>query len=133
MTASSSDQQRPINLELRPESDRFDTHDSRWAVQVSTLWEALEEQAGTVHRQVAQAPGKKGGVETIILALGSAGAITAMVEVIKAWLGRDRSRSLKITSTDEVRGRRTVTLHGEHIDDETLREALKALGGIGDA
>jgi len=120
-------------VELTPHSDRFDPNDLRWATQVGTLWQALEEEAGTVRRDATQVPGQKGGVETIILALGSAGAITAMVEVVKAWLGRDRSRSLEITTVDEAGGRRTVTVHGEQIDDATMREALKVLAGPGDA
>ena len=130
---TSAEGHSPITVELTPHSDRFDPNDLRWATQVGTLWQALEEEAGTVRRDATQVPGQKGGVETIILALGSAGAITAMVEVVKAWLGRDRSRSLEITTVDEAGGRRTVTVHGEQIDDATLREAVKALARPGDA
>ena len=130
---TSAEGHRPISVELTPHSDRFDPDDVRWATQVGTLWQALTEEAGTVRRDATQVPGKKGGAETIILALGSAGAITAMVEVVKAWLGRDRSRSLKITSVDAAGGRRTITVHGEQIDDATMREALKVLAGPGDA
>lgn len=122
-----------ISVELTPHSDRFGPDDARWATQVGTLWQALADEAGTVRRDATPVAGHKGGVETIILALGSAGAITAMVEVVKAWLGRDRTRSLKITRVDAAGGRRTITVHGEQVDDETMREALKVLAGPGDA
>lgn len=130
---TSAEGHRPISVELTPHSDRFDPDDDRWATQVGTLWQALEDEAGTVRRDSSQVPGHKGGVETIILALGSAGAISAMVEVVKAWLGRDRTRSLKLTTVDEAGARRTVTVHGEQVDDATMREALKVLAGSGDA
>jgi hypothetical protein len=87
MTAH-ADEQRPVSLQLTPGSDRFDPNDVRWARQVDGLWRALEEQAGVVQRSIVQVPGKKGGVDVIILALGSAGAISAAVEVIRMWLGR---------------------------------------------
>jgi hypothetical protein len=132
MTAH-ADEQRPVSLQLTPGSDRFDPNDVRWARQVDGLWRALAEQAGVVQRSIVQVPGKKGGVDVIILALGSAGAISAAVEVIRMWLGRDRSRSVEITTVDDVQGRRTVTVRGESIDNETIREAVRALGGQGDA
>jgi hypothetical protein len=132
MTPSTEDP-RPLRVELRPRSDRFDSDHPSWARQVNTLWEELEVAAGTVRRELVRVPGKKGGGETIILALGSAGAISAMVEIIKAWLGRDRDRSLEITTVDQGSGRRTITIHGEQVDDATLREAVRGLVGSGDA
>ena len=121
-----------ILVGLRPQSDHFDLNDARWARQVSTLLVDLEENAGTVRWRSSPARGTKGGTEAIILALGSAGAITAMVEVIKAWLTRDRSRSLEIVTVDEGPGRRVVTIRGDHIDDKTLHEAIRAVAEIGD-
>jgi hypothetical protein len=132
MTAT-SDGSPPLSVELRPRSDRFSPDHPNWSAQVTTLWEGLEETAGTVRRELAPVPGRKGGGETIILALGSAGAISAMVEVIKAWLSRDRSRSLEITSHVEGHGRRTITIHGEQVSDAAIREAVQGLVGSGDA
>jgi hypothetical protein len=78
------------------------------------------------------AGGTKGSVEAIILALGSAGAMTALVEVIKAWLGRDGSRRLTITTVDEAHRRRSITIQGDKIAEATIREAVRAVAGVGD-
>jgi hypothetical protein len=128
-TADSSQQ---VLVGLRPQSDHFDLNDARWARQVGTLLVDLEEKVGTVRRRSSPARGTKGGTEAIILALGSAGAITGVVEVVKAWLGRDRSRSLEIITVDEGPGRRAVTVRGDQIDDATIREAIRAVTGAGD-
>jgi hypothetical protein len=42
----------------------------------------------------APAPGTRGNLDQLIISLGSAGAFTAFVELIKSWLGRDRGRKL---------------------------------------
>jgi hypothetical protein len=122
---------RSLSVELIPRSDRFSSDHPSWAAQVNTLWGELEGSAGTVSREVTTAPGKKGGGETIILALGSAGAISAMVEVIKAWLGRDRSRSLEIATVDG-HGRRSILIRGVQVDDATMRAAVEKLVRPGD-
>jgi hypothetical protein len=118
---------QPLQLLLVPSSDRFVPDDARWAGQVQSLWGMLEEQAGTITRQVTPRAGSKGGAEAVILALGSAGAITAFVDLAKAWLSRDRTRSLEITTFDDQHGRRKVRIHGDHIDNQTLLEAVRTL------
>jgi Effector Associated Constant Component 1 len=131
--AASGESPPSQSVELRPRSDRFSPDHPNWTAQVNTLWEGLEDAAGTVRRELVPVPGQKGGGETIILALGSAGAISAMVEVIKAWLSRDRGRSLELTSLTDGQGRRTITVHGDQVSDATIREAVRGLIGSGDA
>ena len=131
--AASGESPPSLSVELRPQSDRFSSDHPNWTAQVNALWEGLEDAAGTVRRESVPAPGQKGGAETIILALGSAGAISAMVEVIKAWLSRDRGHSLELTSLTEGHGRRTITVHGDQVSDETIREAVRGLIGSGGA
>jgi Effector Associated Constant Component 1 len=129
---TTADGSQKILVALRPQSDHFDLNDARWARQVGTLLVDLEEKVGTLRGRSSPARGTKGGTEAIILALGSAGAITAMVEVVKAWLSRDRSRSLEIVTVDEAPGRRIITVRGDQIDDATIREAIRAVTGGGD-
>jgi Effector Associated Constant Component 1 len=114
-------------LLLTPSSDRFVADDARWGRQVQGLWAELEEQAGAITKRATPQPGAKGGTEAVILALGSAGAITAFVDLVKAWLSRDRTRSLEITTVDDHHGERTVRIRGDHIDNLALLEALKSL------
>jgi hypothetical protein len=67
-----------------------------------------------------------------VLSLGSAGAFTATVELVKSWLSRDRSRSVRLSwsETGEVR---EVELKGSDLDDasfdEIVRSAAQRLAG----
>jgi len=117
----------PERFELRvePRTDRFDPDDDRWRDQVSAFYRELDDEVGGVHREHVGVAGTKGGLETVVLALGSAGAFTAAVEVVRSWLGRDRSRSLDIAWSSEGATRR-VTVRGEHIDGSALRALAEA-------
>ena len=85
-----------IEVELEPASSRFELNDERWLLQVADFVRELDRAGGEVSRRGTPMSGKKGTAEQIILSLGSAGTFSASVEFIKAWLGRDRSRRLKI-------------------------------------
>jgi hypothetical protein len=75
---------------------------------------------------VTQAVAK--GVEAIILALGSAGAITAAVEALRLWLMRDRGRRVQLSWT--VQGeRREVELAADRMSEAGARELLLAALG----
>jgi len=68
--------------------------------------------------------GKKGGVEAIILALGSAGALTAAVDIFKAWILRDRSRNLtlKITTPEGVQ---EWVVSGNAMDNDVIEKFMQ--------
>lgn len=84
-------------VHVLPSSTRFDPLDDRWGRQVDDLRRLLRaEVPGTTLAQVAE-PGSKGTAETIIIALGSAGVISAMVECFRLWISRDRSRYIAVT------------------------------------
>jgi hypothetical protein len=71
------------------------------------------------------APAGKTGLEVIILALGSAGAITAAVEAFKAWLNRDRSRHVVLSWADGDEEHR-IELVGDRLSEDSVRAALLA-------
>ncbi|MGH3722203.1 MAG: hypothetical protein ACRDRI_25865 [Pseudonocardiaceae bacterium] len=64
---------------ITPGTGKFDPEDQRWADQVTLLADDLREAAGSVSRRRIPEPGVKGAVGEVILALGSAGAVTAAV------------------------------------------------------
>lgn len=72
----------------------------------------------------ASVAGAKGGPETIILALGTSGAFTFALNVIREWLRRDRSRSLHVAWTSDG-VRRQLTLQAEATDSDTFKELSK--------
>jgi hypothetical protein len=79
--------------------------------------------AGRPDVEVTQAVAK--GVDAIILALGSAGAITAAVEALRLWLARERGRRVQLSWT--VQGeRREVELAADRLSEAGARELLLA-------
>lgn len=110
-------------LRIMAESESFDPNDSRWIQQVNALVADLQASVGKTRKEVIPVKGHKGGIETIILALGSAGAITAAVEIFKAWLGRDRTRSLTLSTIKEGK-EQTVVVTGEGMSEETIKELM---------
>jgi hypothetical protein len=118
--AGSDRAQAGLTLTLQPRSERYDQLDDRWIAQVATLVSDLHREVGGVRRDTVLAPGRKGGFEAIVLALGSAGAFNAAVALFKAWLARDRGRSLHISFRDGDR-ERTVVIRGDMTDNATLQ------------
>lgn len=110
-------------LRIEAESENLDPSDDRWIQQINLLLTDLQAEVGKVRKEVVPVQGRKGGIETIILALGSAGAITAAVEIFKAWLGRDRTRSLRLSTIKEGK-EQTVFATGKGMSEETIKELL---------
>ena len=109
---------------IEPRSDDYQPDDDRWRDQVVGLYSALREQADVVQRGRAVA-GTKGTLDAFVVALGSAGAFTATLECFRAWLSRDRSRRIDVR-WDENGAERFVTLTGDAIDVDSVREIAKA-------
>lgn len=117
-----------MELVITPRSDRFDPYDDRWRQQVGDFDAALAREVGGVRRKLIPVPGTKGGIELIVIALGSAGAFTAAVEFFTVWLRRDRTRSLEITHTVDGR-QETIRISGESISNEVLGKLAVAAAG----
>ena len=117
-----------LELALHPSSDRFDGDDERWQEQVSLLFQELQRDIGGVCRRREPVEGTKGGVETVVLALGSAGAFTAGLEMLRAWLGRDRSRRLDISYTIDGRSE-VIAIAGDGIDKDAMAKLSEAVAG----
>ena len=114
----------PFEVAVEPHNDEYDPDDDRWRDQVATLYADLHAQVDTVRRG-RPVEGTKGAVDQLIIALGTSGAFTAAVECFRAWLGRDRDRRIDVRWDDNGVERR-VTLTGEAVDVETVREIAKA-------
>jgi len=124
----------PFELVLEPRTDRYDPDDDRWRNQVGDFVASLRDEVDGVRRELTPVPGTKGSVESLVVSLGSAGAFTAALEFFRAWLGRDRSRSLDITWHTED-GKHHVSIQGDSIDQSTLQfvaeAASRQLGVLG--
>jgi hypothetical protein len=120
-----------LAIEIEPKSGKFDPSDGRWLSQVNELITDCQKNAGKVTKKHLPEEGKKGGIEPLLLALGTSGAITAAVDIFKAWLARDKTRSIKIKIDKEgVKQEIEVTATG--MDADTVRHYLnKALSSKG--
>ena len=124
--------QRPFMIAVDPRNDHYDPDDERWQEQVRTLYTDLRGEV-EVTRQDSPSPGAKGMAEQVIIALGSAGAFEAAVTCFRVWLGRDRDRRIELR-WKSGEAERSVTLTGEAVDEETIRDIAKAaVGQLGGA
>jgi hypothetical protein len=113
-----------FELAVEPRNDSYDPDDYRWQDQVVTLYADLHAQVDTVRRG-GTVEGAKGTIDQLVIALGSAGAFQAVVDCFRAWLGRDRDRRIDVR-WDDNGVERSVTLTGEAVDVQTVREIAKA-------
>jgi hypothetical protein len=87
-----------MEIELDVFSERFDPHDDRWLDQVAQLVTDLRREVGEAGRHADPSPGMKGSdFGPIVVYLSSAGAFMAVAEVLKAFINRDRGRSIRAT------------------------------------
>jgi hypothetical protein len=115
-----------VRLELQ--STEFDPRDDRWQRRIDGLLADLRYTAPSVRRvhDSALDDHAKGALESILVALGSAGVIGGVFDVLKAWVARDRSRTVKV-SWYEDGVLKDVELSGSGLDDEVVDLALQAL------
>jgi Effector Associated Constant Component 1 len=119
---------RELELVIEPHTDEYGRLEDRWRAQVATLHRELQARVDAVERG-RLVPGTKGTIDELIVALGSAGAFTAMIECFHAWLGRDKTRRIDVR-WDEDGAERFVTFRGDAVDAETLREGKNNLSGL---
>ncbi len=115
-----------VEIRIEPTSDRFDANDERWLGQVATFRRELEDAVDGVQVVAVQQPGSKGALDSLILSLTSAGAMTAAVEFFKAWIGRAANRRVKV-AFGEGGELQEFEFAGSELDDGTLRQVTDAL------
>lgn len=115
-----------LDVRIEAGTDKFDPDDARWRSQVADLVTSLQQGVGGVRHERTTVPGAKGGTAEIILALGTSGAVTAAFNYLKAWLDRDRTRSLDISYSVDGREEK-VTLKGDGIGAGTVDALAQAM------
>jgi hypothetical protein len=129
---SGPDSDAPFEVAVEPRNDQYDPDDDGWRDQVATLYADLDAQVDTIRRG-RPVEGTKGAVDQLIISLGSAGVFGAVVDCLRAWLGRDRDRRIDVRWTENG-VERSVTLTGEAVDVKTVREiAVAAVARTGAA
>jgi Effector Associated Constant Component 1 len=123
-----------VDVVITPQSYRYDDDDERWIEQVADLRRDLHSEAGLLFRPpAAVSPGTKGPVDEVILALGSAGAFTATLDMLRAWLNRDKTRTVRASWLADDGRRQELVLSAENAAPETLAPLVEALASkLGD-
>ncbi|MGW3283581.1 effector-associated constant component EACC1 [Streptomyces sp. NPDC001002] len=114
-----------LRVSVTATSDRFAVDDDRWLSQVRLLHEDLGRETPLVTgRPVAVRPGTKGGWLPDVAVLLSPAVVAGVVAVVKAWLVRDRDRTVHLAW--EVNGRKgEFTATASTADNATLQAALE--------
>ena len=115
-----------IEIGLVASSERFDDDDPRWRDQVADLVYELRRQTESVQSRRTSVPGTKGTVDQLILALGSSGAFTLAIDVVRAWLARDKHRSVEMTIIDAEGRQHTVRVSAENAGGDALATLISA-------
>lgn len=115
-------------MTITTDTDRYDAASRQWRAQAAELHASLRDEVGSVSLRSDPAPGSKGAVEAVILALGSSGALVVAEHCFRAWLGRDKTRSLTVTWTDETGEERKVSVTGERLDQRSFQALTESIG-----
>ena len=119
-----------MDVSVVARNGRYAADDHRWLDQVAGLVRELRREAGPVHVHRTPVPGTKGAVDQLILTLGSAGAFTATVEIVRLRLARDRHRSVELTVTDAAGRERVVTATAENAGADALAPLIAAVSRL---
>jgi hypothetical protein len=117
-----------VEVAISTETAKYAPDSPQWRREVADLHTELRREIGSVTTQSTNLPGTRGGVVEIILALGTSGALVSAVQVIRAWLGRDKTRTITAAWTDEQGNERRFTLTGENIDQQSLTALSRSIG-----
>ena len=118
-----------VLLKITPLSDYFAAGDPRTDDEALELDQALQRELPDDVKPRSE-PGQKGIVTDVIIPLGSSGALTATVEVFKAWLAKrptNRKLVVEFEVEEDEDGRRSGRLEVDatNVDDSVLDSVVK--------
>jgi hypothetical protein len=116
-----------LDISLLPRSDRYEDDDDRWRDQIADLVHELRVETDAL--RVARTPvaGTKGSLDEFVLTLSSAGVLTTAVDILKAWLARDKTRSVELKYRDRQGNEQRLSVTAEHADDDALAPVIAAV------
>jgi hypothetical protein len=110
-------------------SGRVRADDDRWGAQIDDLYRILHEDLpSAVHKNGTAEAGTKGSVESIIVALGGAGVVKALVDCFKAWIDREQTRRVTVTWTANGETR-SVTVDSTAVGPAMIERLTEELVG----
>jgi hypothetical protein len=97
---------------------------------VADLVQELRRKVGPVQLRRTPVPGTKGTVDQLILSLGSAGVFAAAADILRAWLARDRHRSVVVTVAGPDGKRTEVRVDAQNASAAALEPLIAAAAGL---
>lgn len=117
-----------VEVAISTQTAKYAPDSPQWRREVAALNTDLHRETGSATTRSTPMPGTKGGIVEIILALGTSGALVSAVQVFRAWLGRDKTRSITVSWTDEDDKERRLTVTGENIDQQSFTALNESIG-----
>ncbi|MGZ4761145.1 MAG: effector-associated constant component EACC1 [Ilumatobacteraceae bacterium] len=110
-----------IRVVVEPDTEKWDKDDDRWRLELIDLRQTLERDMPEAVEPAPKGPDGKGVfLVPVIMALGSAGVFTAMVESLKAWLHR-RPSNVGLTGQVEIDGKvMKFAVNGSNVESSEL-------------
>ncbi|MFD0357857.1 hypothetical protein ACFVHW_29605 [Streptomyces sp. NPDC127110] len=121
----------PLDLALSLHSSRFHEHDDNWLEQERELLRDLEAHGVPVRRAGRPADGSKGLADTLVVALTSAAALRTVASCWRAWLQRDRTRSVEITYPEADGTEQRLRVDANRLDDGQFERLFRVLDELG--
>ena len=118
-----------VSIGLVPNSARYDADDDRWRDQVADLVRDLRVETGSLSIARTPVPGTKGSLDSLVLALGSAGVFTTALDVLRVWLARDKTRSVDLTYTDRDGKQQRLNVTATNSGSDALAPVIAAVAG----
>jgi hypothetical protein len=118
-----------VIIGLVPNSARYDADDDRWRDQVADLVRDLRVETGSLSIARTAVPGTKGSLDSLVLALGSAGVFTTALDVLRVWLARDKTRSVDLTYTDREGKQQRLNVTATNSGSDALAPVIAAVAG----
>jgi hypothetical protein len=116
-----------LDVSLLPRSERYEDDDERWRDQVADLVHDLRVETDALRVSRTPVAGTKGSLDEFILSLGSAGVLSTAVDVLKAWLARDKTRSVELKYRDRQGKEQRLSVTAEHAGDDALAPVIAAV------
>jgi hypothetical protein len=111
-------------------SDKFALDSEAWRAQTAPLFSELRRSGFSLRKDHEPMEGQRGGAAELILALKSAGALTAAVAVFRAWLDRDTSRRVVLRHRATTKdGEIVIDLRADKMNNEAIKALLSKLEG----
>ena len=119
-----------MEITLTALSEKYDADDDRWRGQVGELVHQLRTETDALRLERTPMPGTKGAIDELIISLGSAGIFTAVEQVFRSWLARDKTRSIQLSIKAKDSADQQEAMQRIQVSNERENAGTTSLGAL---